>query len=143
MQKTTVGWKEHVALPGLNLNLECKVDTGAKNSALHAFDVHSFRKKGKKWVRFSIHTNPDNLEEFVECEAEVIDTRPVTNSGGVAQKRYFIKTELHIGEDRFPVEMSLTRRDNMAFRMLLGRTALRKGNFLVDSSAEYLKGKPK
>lgn len=136
-----VGWKEIVSLPELGIAwLKCKVDTGAKNSAIHAFEVKEFTKDGQRWVRFKVHTDDSNPDVFHECEAPVQDVRKVTNSGGYATKRYFIETEIQIGDFTIRAPISLTSRDTMAFKMLLGRTALRKAGLLVDPSKEFLQG---
>ncbi|MGM0542112.1 MAG: ATP-dependent zinc protease, partial [Pseudomonadota bacterium] len=123
------------------LAMQCKVDTGAKTSALHAFKVDSFERNGQLWVRFSVHLNETDLRKIQVCEAKVIDKRSVTDSGGNTSQRFFIETLLEIGESRYPIQVSLTDRDTMKFNMLLGRTALRKGHFIVDPSKSYLQGK--
>lgn len=136
-----VGWKEVVSLPALGIaSLKCKVDTGAKNSAIHAFEVKEFTQDGQRWVRFKVHTDDNNSEVFHECEAKVQDVRKVTNSGGYATNRFFIETEIQLGDYTIRAPMSLTSRDTMAFKMLLGRTALRKAGLLVDPSKEFLQG---
>jgi hypothetical protein len=136
-----VGWREWVRLPDLGIQrLKCKVDTGAKNSALHAFEVASFEKHGQLWVRFSIHTDEHDLTQVQTCEAPVDDVRAVTDSGGNVTERYFIRTRIEIGEHRLNVPVSLTSRDTMAFKMLLGRSALRKGGLVVDPKKSFLQG---
>lgn len=136
-----VGWREWISLPDLGIeNLKCKVDTGAKNSALHAFSVESFDKKGDLWVRFSIHTDENDLTKTQTCEAKVRAFRAVTDSGGNVTERYFIHTRVQIGEHRLKIPVSLTSRDTMAFKMLLGRTALRKGGFIVNPQKSFLQG---
>lgn len=137
-----VGWREWVALPGLGVNkLRCKVDTGAKTSALHAFYVEPFEKEGIAMVRFGLH--PDDKTTRIEkhCEAVVFDQRNVTDSGGHTEQRYVIETAIILGNDSWPIQLTLTNRDTMAHRMLLGRTAM-MDNFLVDPGAQYLMKKP-
>lgn len=137
----TVGWCEWVRLPELGIErLECKVDTGAKNSALHAFEVEPFEKDGQEWVRFSIHTDNDDITQVKTCEAEVKDIRKVTDSGGNSTERFFIETALEIGDFSLQIPISLTSRDTMAFKMLLGRTALRKAGLIVNSAESFLQG---
>lgn len=140
--KNLVGWREWIGLPEIGIPvMQCKVDTGAKTSALHAFKVDSFDRNGQLWVRFSVHIDETDLSKIQVCEAKVIDKRSVTDSGGNISQRFFIETLLEIGESHYPIQVSLTDRDTMKFNMLLGRTALRKGHFIVDPSKSYLQGK--
>lgn len=136
-----VGWKEWVELPDLGIkHLRCKVDTGAKNSALHAFELTTFEKKAQQWVRFSIHIDESDLSKVKQCEAKVEDVRAVSDSGGNVTTRYFIETTLKIGGHKLLVPISLTSRDTMAFKMLLGRTALRKAKLIVDPAKSFIQG---
>ncbi|GAB6071173.1 ATP-dependent zinc protease [Thiomicrorhabdus hydrogeniphila] len=136
-----VGWREWVRLPELGIErLQCKVDTGAKNSALHAFEVEPFQKNEQNWVRFSIHIDENDPTQIKTCEAEVKDIRKVTDSGGNSTDRFFIETILEIGEHKLPIPVSLTSRDTMAFKMLLGRTALREASLIVHSDESFLQG---
>ena len=140
--KELVGWREWVALPEIGIkSLQCKVDTGAKNSALHAFELESFERDGELWVRFSIHVDESDLTHIQRCEARVIDTRTVTDSSGNQSERFFIETMIKIGKQKYKIQVSLTDRDTMKYNMLLGRTALRKAKFIVDPSRSYLQGK--
>lgn len=140
--KTYLGWREWVALPELGITaIKAKVDTGARTSALHAFRVQAFQVNGQERVRFALHPLQKRSDIEVECEAEVIDRRTVTDSGGHRELRYVIRTPLRIAGRDIPIEITLTDRDTMNFRMLLGRTTLCEG-FIVDPAGSYLTGKP-
>jgi hypothetical protein len=141
--RPVVGWREWVALPRLGVKaVKAKVDTGARTSALHAFNVRPFRKDGRDWVSFEIHPLQRNDAAIKTCEAEAVDYRWVTNSGGGREKRFVIVTELRLGAQSWPIEMTLTDRDQMGFRMLLGRTAMER-RLTVDPARSYCFGKPK
>ncbi len=136
-----IGWREWLVLPDLNIcKIKAKVDTGARTSALHAFWVDAYEKNHQPWIRFAIHPLQYNTDVVVECDAPVKDRRMVTDSGGHKKRRYVIETMVNMGSRAFAAELTLTDRDTMRFRMLLGRTAI-KGRFLVDSGASYLHGK--
>ncbi len=134
----TVGWREWVALPNLGINhIKVKVDSGARTSALHAFGIKSFKKHGRHYIRFKIHPLQRRSDVVVECVTQVEDIRWVTDSGGHRERRYVIKTLIQIGADSWPIEVTLTNRDTMHFRMLLGRTAMRK-RVIVNPALSYL-----
>ncbi len=140
--KITLGWREWVALPELGIaTLKAKVDTGARTSTLHAFRIETFDVEGKPRVRFAIHPFQKRTDVVVECEADVVDRREVSDSGGHIEMRYVIRTPIHLAGRDIPIEITLTDRDTMKFRMLLGRTTLREG-FVVDPAGSYLTGKP-
>lgn len=132
-----VGWREWVAVRALNLPaIKAKVDTGARTSALHAFYLELFAVNGVERIKFGVHPVQRHKDIVAECEADVLDRRPVTDSGGHRETRYTVEVEIVLGGERWPIEMNLTDRDTMQFRMLLGRTALR-GRALVDPARSY------
>ena len=135
-----LGWREWLVLPELGLTIKAKVDTGARTSALHTFAIEPFDRDGRKWVRFAIHPDQYSTERETVCEAPVIDYRPVTDSGGHREDRYVIETLIELGGKTWPVEVTLAARDNMRFRMLLGRTAI-NGRAIVDPQKSYLVSK--
>jgi hypothetical protein len=140
---STIGWREWVLLPDLGLpEIKAKIDTGARTSCLHAFSVEPFIKDGKQWVRFGIHPHQDDTETEVFSEAEVIDKRMISDSGGHKEERYVIATEVELANQRWPIEITLTNRDTMLFRMLLGRTAM-ANRIIVDPGKSFLFGKAK
>lgn len=133
----TAGWREWVSLPELGIfRIKAKMDTGARTSCIHAFEVEPFEKDGAQWVRFRVHPEQNNVEHVVTCEAEVADFRAVTDSGGHREMRYVIKTQIEFKGMRWPAEFTLTNRDTMKFRMLVGRTTM-NGRLVIDPSLSY------
>ncbi|QJB58342.1 ATP-dependent zinc protease [Pseudodesulfovibrio sp. zrk46] len=127
-----IGWREWVGLPDLCVPaIKAKIDTGAKTSAIHAFDITPYSEGGVEYVSFSIHPLQGNDKVSIPCTAPLIDRRKVTNSGGQSQKRFVIGTTLQIAGRTWPIELTLTNRDHMKFRMLLGRNAM-TGRLIVD-----------
>jgi hypothetical protein len=136
---TLVGWREWVRLPDLGVPwIKAKIDTGARTSSLHAFDLDD---DGGRRVRFSIHPWQGSDEDPTQVELDVLDLREVRSSSGHVEERYVVMIDLHLAGRVVPAEVTLSRRDEMGFRMLVGREALAQG-FLVDSSASYLGGRP-
>jgi len=139
--RTIIGWREWLAVPSLNIPaIKAKIDTGARTSALHAFFTERFNLGGERMIRFGIHPLQNNNDFEIICEAPIVDERIVTDSGGHSELRYVILAELSFQNVTWTAEITLTNRDNMKFRMLLGRTAL-AGRFLVDSEASFCGGR--
>lgn len=136
-----LGWREWIALPDLGLSLvKAKVDTGARTSTLHAFYVDGFRRGGERYVRFGVHPLQKRTDVVIHGEAPVIDQRRVTDSGGHREDRFVIQTRVVLAGCDWPIEMTLTNRETMLFRMLLGRTAL-AGRAQVDPGRSFLTGR--
>ena len=136
-----IGWREWVVLPQLGIpGIKAKVDTGAKTSALHTFNVEVVEKDGREYARFLVHPDQQRDDLVLSCEAPVIDKRPVRDSGGHVEDRYVIETLFELGGKRMPIEITLTNRDDMLFRMLLGRSALVKAGFTVNPELSYATG---
>ena len=137
-----IGWREWVALPNLGIEwVKAKVDTGARSSSLHAFDLEFRRERGREWVTFSVHPLQRSTRETIRTEAEVIEFRRVTSSSGQSTNRPVIVTEVQLCGESWPIELTLANRDEMGFRMLLGRQSFR-GQFLVDSGRSYYGERP-
>jgi hypothetical protein len=138
-----IGWREWVGLPDFGIKkIKAKVDTGARSSSLHALDLHIIDRDGIKWVRFKVHPIQRNSKKSVVIEAKILEFRSVKSSNGVSAMRPVIVTNVELLGLIWPVELTLASRDNMGFRMLLGREAFRH-QFLVDAGKSYYSGKPK
>lgn len=138
-----IGWREWVGLPEFGIkSIKAKVDTGARSSSLHAFDLEYFDRDGTTWVRFQVHPVQRNSSRTVEVEARVLEYRSVRSSSGKATTRPVIVTDVSLLGITWQVELTLASRDEMGFRMLLGRQAFRQ-RFLVDAGKSYCGGKPK
>ncbi len=142
--KKIIGWKEWFGLECLNLPaIKGKIDTGAKTSSLHAFNIENFYIEDVEYVRFEIHPLQKNKKLVRPCVARVVDRRMVSDSGGKKEKRFVIKSDLSVGERKIRIEITLANRDSMAFKMLLGREAIKQLNMLVDISKSFALGKLK
>ena len=140
--ETTIGWREWVAFPEWGIDaLKAKIDTGARTSALHAGDLESFERSGERWVRFTAHPWQRSDADAITIEAPLVDERVVTSSSGTTSHRPVVRAVVELDGAPHEVELTLTRRDDMGFRMLLGREAMR-GRYLVDPSRSYLTGRP-
>lgn len=139
-QAIKLGWEEWLGLPNLGLpTIKAKVDTGARTSALHAFDIETFGPASKPKVRFAVHPVPGREDLTIPCSALVVDRREVTSSNGEAEMRYVIETLLDVGGGQsWPIEVTLTDRGGMASRMLLGRQALRE-DVIVQPADRFLR----
>jgi len=135
----TAGWREWAGLPDLGVKrIKGKLDTGARTSALHVFNLNVFEKEKSEWVTFDIHPIQENDELICEtCIIPVKDKRIITSSTGHQEHRIIIETTLQVGDESWPIEVSLTNRDQMGFRFLIGRTAL-EGRIIVDPAGSYL-----
>ncbi len=139
---TVIGWREWICFPELGIDaIKAKVDTGARTSALHAYFVEPYTEKGQGYVRFGLHPIQEDNDTHIICSSPVVDQRQVTDSGGHKEQRYVIATPIRLGQVEKTIELTLTNRDTMKFRMLLGRTAI-ANDFWVDAIASYLMGEP-
>lgn len=136
-----MGWREWMSLPVLGIDkIKAKADTGARTSVLHAFQVNLFARNGIKMVKFLIHPEQSSKEKIIQCESLLYDVRWVTDSGGHKELRPVIKTAVQLGQLNWEIEITLTNRDDMRFRFLLGRSGIPK-NILINSTRSYLFGK--
>jgi hypothetical protein len=136
-----VGWREWVSLPALGIaTIKAKIDTGARTSALHAFSLDVARERGAKIARFGVDPFQRDTQAIVWCQAPVVDERSVRDSGGHREWRFVIATDVALATRRWPIEITLTGRDIMLFRMLVGRTAMRA--LRVDPTASFVTGRP-
>jgi hypothetical protein len=137
-QYPVVGWREWLSLPELGIDkIKAKVDTGARTSALHAFALRTFKEGNQDRISFDMHPLQHNTSKVLTCTADVIDLRWVSDSGGHREERYVIRTPVLMGGQTWPIEITLTERDTMLFRMLLGRSAIRQ-RFWVNPARSFI-----
>jgi hypothetical protein len=137
-----IGWREWVSLPDLGISLiKVKVDTGARSSALHAFKIKEVREGGRTWVKFKVHPFQRDARTTLDCQAELLEYREIRSSHGHVTRRPVVVTHIRFLGQEWPIELTLVGRDNMGFRMLLGREAVR-GRFFVDAGHSYYGGSP-
>ncbi len=136
-----LGWREWLAIPGLSIPaIKAKIDTGAKTSALHAINIEAYKKGGLDYVRFVVQPLQYTDDVLINCDCQLIDERTVTDSGGHQEERYVIETQLILGQSENTIEMTLTDRRCMKFRMLLGRDAM-QDPIMVRPAASYHLGR--
>lgn len=135
-----IGWREWASLPDLGLPaIKGKIDTGAKTSSLHAFDIELVEKGEKTFVHFKVHPLQHDFSVVIDCKALLVDRRVVSDSGGHKEERYVIRTTMVLGGIRKKIELTLSNRQTMKYRMLIGRAALKQ--FYIDPTQSYLTGK--
>lgn len=140
-KKTIIGWREWLTLPELGIKaIKAKIDTGARTSALHAYDIEPFESNGILKVKFGVHPLQRRKDIEIHCVADVVDRRRVTSSDGQSEKRYVIRTLVELGNLDWPIELTLTSRKSMRFRMLLGRSAMSR-HLVIDPAKSYLCGR--
>lgn len=136
--KLVIGWREWVKMPDLHVeNIKAKIDTGAKTSAIHAENIKFIKRKGRELVKFDIYPLQKNKRKKNTATAELFDMRQVRSSNGQMEKRPVIITDIELDGEKWPIEMTLTKRDVMGFRMLLGRQAF-QGRYLIDVDKSFL-----
>ncbi len=136
-----IGWREWIGLPELGIaSIKAKIDTGARTSALHAVDLRPYEKDGEHWIDFRVPLA--GLPGDKRCSARIIDQRDIKNTSGVAERRYVVETTLVMGAKQWRVELSLANRQEMAFEVILGRTAVRRFGLLVNPGRSFLAGPP-
>ena len=141
--KSIIGWREWVSLPELDVQaINAKIDTGARTSALHAFRIRPFKKGGQTYVEFFVHPVQRRRTPEIRCALPVLEERKITSSNGRSEMRYVVETSVCIGNEILNIEITLTNRDELGFRMLVGREAIR-GQYVVDPSRSYCCGRQK
>ncbi|MCP4076150.1 MAG: 30S ribosomal protein S6--L-glutamate ligase [Gammaproteobacteria bacterium] len=138
--KIIVGSEEWCSFTNLGVPaIKARVDSGAKTSSMHAFNIHKFRRDGESWVSFEVHPLQNDRRTVIRCERPVIDKRVVKSSSGISETRYVISATMKVGVEKWDIELTLANRDSMGYRMLLGRQAM-NGRMLVDPSVSFCLG---
>lgn len=138
--KTVVGCEEWLGLPDMGIPaIKARIDSGAKTSAIHAFNIQTFRREGESFVKFDVHPSQNNRRIVVHCECPIYDKRVVKSSSGISEERYVILSTLEAGGRKWEIELTLANRDSMGYRMLLGREAM-SGRMLVDPALRFCLG---
>lgn len=140
-RRWVIGWREKVSLPELGIDkIDAKIDSGALTSALHAVDIEEFQQDGAPWVSFTV---PSAKRADAHCRLPLVDNRLVKNTSGVWAPRFFIKTRMLLGDRAWSIEISLADREQMGFELILGRTAVRGHDLLIDPDHSRLAGRPR
>lgn len=135
-----IGWREWVGLPELGIDyIKAKIDTGARTSALYTCNLEAGTHQGVRVAHFGVHPLQRDVETVIWCTAPIVDERSVRDSGGHREWRFVIETPMRLADREWPAELTLATRDNMLFRMLVGRSAL--GGLCVDPRASFLTGR--
>lgn len=139
--KLRIGWREWIGFPALGIDrMKAKIDTGARTSVVHAFRLRKIERDNEAWVEFYIHPVQHKRNPEMFCTARVADERIVKSSNGETETRYVIVTPMRLGDETWPIEVTLSDRDQMGFRALVGRSAIRR-RFIVDPGSSYLLGR--
>ncbi|WP_255554792.1 ATP-dependent zinc protease family protein [Sphingomicrobium clamense] len=141
LPKPKLGWREWVRFPDFDdVLVKAKIDTGARTSAIHAFDIRKIEREGEDWLAFNLHPVQRHKVPEIACVARLLEERYITSSNGQRQLRPVVRVPVIVASRTFDIDLTLTNRDEMGFRMLLGREALKK-RFLIDPGRSYLGGK--
>ena len=137
-----IGWREWISLPELGIrHTKAKIDTGARSSSLHAFEIEPFEKDGEEFVRFKVHPIQRRDDIVVTCDSKIHDRRHIRSSSGQSSERYVVRTAIAWAGERWQVDLTLADRALMGFRMLIGREAVR-GRMLVEPGQSYFGPRP-
>jgi hypothetical protein len=138
--KPVIGWREWAAFPDLGVKrINAKIDTGAKTSAIHAFQIKEIPFGSKIYVEFYLHPLQRRRTPEIFCRAPIVGKRVIRSSNGEQEVRCVIQTRLRLGTSSWNIDLTLTDRDSMGFRLLIGRDAIRR-KFIIDPGASYLLG---